>query len=402
MRRPVPRTLCRPGLTLTAVAGLVLAGAGIALAPTAAARPAPTATHGHATVRSCATPATTRTASCDALKVTGISPLTTPSGLGHTELDSAYSLPANGGTGSTFAVVDAMDDPNAAADLAVYRAQYGLSACTVANGCFRKVSQTGSTTALPAADAGWAEEESQDLDLGSATAPAAHLLLVEANSATTANLGTAVNEAVALGATSIDIGWGGGESSSDTTYDSEYFNHPGVAISAPSGDDGFGVEYPAASQYVTAVGDTVLASAPGTKRGWTESAASATGGGCSSSDPKPTWQTDTFCTTKSLVDVSAGGATPSGFAVYDTYGGDPGWEVFLGSSVSASIIAGVFADAGVPSAGTRPASFPYAHPTALYDITGGPCTSVCTAAVGPGYDLPTGLGTPNGVTAFKG
>jgi subtilase family serine protease len=401
MRRSVPRALRRPGLSLTAVAGIVLAGAGIATAPAASARPAAPVTHPPAAVHVCAPSTTDRQMACGLLKVVGgatasraagTAPHTTPAGLGPADLRSAYALPANGGAGSTLAVVDAYDDPDAAADMTAYRAQFGLTACTVTSGCFRKVSQTGSTTALPTADEGWAQEESLDLDMASAVAPAAHLILVEAKSASTADLGAAVNEAVALGATSVDASWGGQESSSDLASDNSYFDHPGVAISAASGDSGFGVEYPAASRYVTAVGATTLTKAAATKRGWTESAWSS--GGCSAYEPKPAWQKDTGCTKRTLVDVAAVGDPASGVAVYDTYD-EAGWEVFGGSSVSAAVIAGVYADAGVPSAGSWPASFPYAHPGNLYDITTGP-------GAGPGYDEATGLGTPDGVAAFKG
>ena len=115
---------------------------------------------------------------------------------------------------------------------------YGLSACTTANGCFKKVSQTGSTTSLPTADSGWAGEISLDLDMVSATCPNCNILLVEATSASDANLGTAVNEAVKLGAKFVSNSYGGSESSSDTTYDSSYYNHPGVAITASAGDSG--------------------------------------------------------------------------------------------------------------------------------------------------------------------
>ena len=396
MRRPLSRAFRRPGPTLTGVAGLVLAAAGVAAGPSAAAAHATTAPAPHRTsaVRACTGHATGRQALCDALRfgegAAAVHPFTTPSGYGPADIQSAYNLPSDGGAGSTLAVVDANDDPNAAADLAVYRAQFGLPSCTVANGCFKKVSQTGSTTALPAPDAGWAEEESLDLDAASATAPAAHLLLVEATSAAMSDLGDAVNLAVKMGATSIDISWGGSESSSDTGYDNSYFNHPGVAISASAGDSG--VEYPAASRYVTAVGSTDL-SASSVARGWSESAVG--GGGCSAFDAKPTWQHDTFCPRRTDVDVAADGDSATGFAVYDSYGGDPGWEVFGGSSLPAGIIAGVYAAAGVPSAGSYPASFPYAHPSALNDITTGP-------GAGPGYDEPTGLGTPNGLTAFRG
>src|ERR1017187_7420847 len=95
----------------------------------------------------------------------------TPSGFGPTDLRSAYNLPASGGAGRIVAVVDAFDDPTAESDLAAYRAQFGLSACTTANGCFKKVSQTGSTTQLPTPDSGWAGEISLDVDMVSAACP---------------------------------------------------------------------------------------------------------------------------------------------------------------------------------------------------------------------------------------
>ena len=99
----------------------------------------------------------------------------------------------------------------------------------------------------------------------SAICPKCHILLVEAKSSSLANLGAAVNEAAKLGATEISNSYGGSESSSDTSYDSTYYNHPGVAITASSGDGGYGVEYPAASKYVTAVGGTTLTRSSATR-----------------------------------------------------------------------------------------------------------------------------------------
>jgi hypothetical protein len=93
--------------------------------------------------------------------------------------------------------VDAYDDPDAAADLAVYREQFGLP--TLEPGQFRKVNQQGFPGDYPAGDPSWATEISLDLDMISALAPKADIILVEADSATEVNLGTAVNEAVALG-----------------------------------------------------------------------------------------------------------------------------------------------------------------------------------------------------------
>jgi N-acetylneuraminic acid mutarotase len=327
-------------------------------------------------------------------------------GYGPADLASAYDLPANGGASQTVAIVDAYDDPNAEADLATYRAQYGLPACTTANGCFRKVDENGGTS-YPLPNANWAGEISLDLDMVSAVAPQAHILLVEANDNTMDNLGAAVNEAVSLGAKYVSNSYGGSEDPTDTAADSQYFNHPGVAITVSSGDAGYGVEYPAASQYVTSVGGTSLTKASNA-RGWTESVWSTdsihgTGSGCSAYDPKPSWQTDSGCSNRTVADVSAVADPATGVAVYDSYQLG-GWNVFGGTSVSAPIIASVYADAGTPAANTYPSSYPYAGTTALNDVTTG-STATCTPAylctAGPGYDGPTGLGTPNGVAAFS-
>lgn len=176
-----------------------------------------------------------------------ITPNATPSGYGPTDLRSAYKLTGTGSSSETIAIVDALDDPNAESDLAAYRSQYGLAACTTANGCFRKVNQSGGTS-YPAADSGWAGEISLDLDVVSAMAPGAHILLVEANSANMNDLGAAENEAVALGAKFVSNSWGGSEDSSVGSSDSSYFNHPGVAITVSAGDSAYGAEYPATSQ----------------------------------------------------------------------------------------------------------------------------------------------------------
>ena len=97
-----------------------------------------------------------------------------------------------------------------------------------------------------------------DLDMVSATCPQCKILLVEANSPTNANLGTAVNQAVAQGAVAVSNSYGGPESSSDPSIGTTYYKHPGVAITVSSGDSGYGVEFPASSPYVTSVGGTSL------------------------------------------------------------------------------------------------------------------------------------------------
>ena len=169
-----------------------------------------------------------------------------PVGLGPTQIRSAYKLAGLSAGGRTVGIVDAYDDPKAESDLAAYRKAYGLPSCTTANGCFRKVNQNGAASPLPANDYGWAEEISLDLDAVSAACPDCHILLVEANTPDTAPLMTAVDTAVRLGASAVSNSYGGAEDSTVTASD-VHLNHPGVAITASSGDSGYGVEWPASS-----------------------------------------------------------------------------------------------------------------------------------------------------------
>ncbi len=327
-----------------------------------------------------------------------------PAGVGYgpSQLQSAYLLPSSSaGSGQTVAIIDAYNDPNAASDLATYRSSAGLPAC--GTGCFSVVNQNGAASPLPqnAGTTGWDVEESLDIDMVSAICPLCHIILVEANSPTTQNLGTAVNSAVSLGAKFVSNSYGGSESSSDPTFDSEFYNHSGVAVTASAGDSGFGVEYPAASRFVTAVGGTSLNTASNS-RGWSETVWNGTGSGCSADDAKPTWQTDTGCARRTNNDVSAVADPNTGVAVYDTFS-QGGWLEVGGTSASSPIIASVFALAGTPAAGTYPSSYPYSHTANLFDVTSGSNGScspayLCTGEVG--YDGPTGLGTPDGTVAF--
>lgn len=225
------------------------------------------------------------------------------------------------------AIVDAYNDPTAEADLAVYRSQYGLPACTTANGCFKKVNQTGGTS-YPRTNAGWATEISLDLDMVSAICPKCHILLVEATSASYANLGKAVNEAAALHANAISNSYGGGDVSDASA---PYYNHPGIAVTASSGDSGYGVAFPASSHYVTAVGGTHLVKASNT-RGWSETVWSGAGSGCSTLNTALSGQSsfNTGCAKRAEADVSAVADPATGVAVYDStpYGGRSGWQVY--------------------------------------------------------------------------
>jgi len=336
----------------------------------------------------------------------GVNAAVAVSGYGPSDLDSAYNVPTTLGSGKTVAIVDAYNDPNAASDLSTYRSNFGLPACTTANGCFKQVNQNGATSPLPANNAGWSSEIMLDLEMVSAICPNCHILLVEASSPTTANLGTAVNTAVAQGAVAVSNSYGGSESSNETIYDNSYYKHAGVAIVASSGDSGYTREYPAASPWVTAVGGTKLTQASNS-RGWTEavwstSSTEGAGSGCSAYESKPSFQTDTGCTRRTIADVSAVADPATGVAVYDSYGSG-GWTVFGGTSVASPIIGAMYALANSPAPTAFPNSYPYANPGALYDVTTGHTATcspayLCTGEVG--YDGPTGLGTPNGAAAF--
>jgi len=337
-------------------------------------------------------------ARCHAQVRTDLGTLVAPSGYGPADLQSAYKLNPSSGSGQTVAIVDAFDDPKAESDLAAYRSQFGLPACTTANGCFRKVDQNGGT-AYPRRDSGWAQEISLDLDMVSAICPNCHILLVEATTNSFANLAAAVDRAALMGANAISNSYGGSEYSTEVS-DQSHYNHPGIAITVSSGDNGYGVEFPAASQYVTAVGGTSLVR-DGSARGWNETVWSGAGSGCSAYISKPSWQTDTGCSQRTVADVSAVADPNTGVAVYDTYQ-TTGWLVFGGTSVASPIIASVYALAGNTSSISN-GSYSYSHTSSLFDVTSGSNGScggsyLCTGTTG--YDGPTGNGTPNGTGAF--
>jgi subtilase family serine protease len=329
-------------------------------------------------------------------------PNAAPAGYGPSSIQSAYKLSGlSVGVNNIVAIVDAYNDPTAEADLGVYRSQFGLPACTTANGCFKKVSQTGNTTALPATNASWAEEISLDVDMVSAACPTCHILLVEAKTASTANLGTGVNQAAkTAGVVAISNSYGGSDAR-DTTY-GKYYNHPGIAVTASTGDGGYqGGSYPADSAYVTAVGGTSLRTSTNS-RGWTETAWSGAGSGCSSFNAMVAPFSTTSCSKRAMADVSAVADPNTGVAVYDStkYQGLSGWLVFGGTSASSPIVASVYALSG------RTTGYPaalYSRASSLFDVTSGSngsCSPTQWCHARTGWDGPTGLGTPNGIGAF--
>jgi len=380
---------------------------GAAVAAAAHPGPAPQLTTN--TAAPCSTPREKGFARCLAIvrtpadhKITADTSGPPAGALGPADIQSAYKLPAGGG-GQTVALVDAYGDSHAESDLAAFRSHYGLPACTSANGCFKKVNQTGGTT-YPADDPGWGLETSLDLDAVSSACPACNILLVEANSANLGDLGTAADEAVTLGAKFVSNSYGlSPEASLELSYD-HYYDHPGVAVTASSGDAGDVTIWPSTNPNVVAVGGTTLTKDASVPRGWTETAWSSGGSGCSPYEPRPDYQLGitTDCTRRATADVSADADPASGLATYDTLG-QGGWLQVGGTSLASPLIASMYALAGTPVAGTYPVTYPYHAPSQdLFDITkgsNGSCGNVLCNA-GPGWDGPTGLGTPDGVKAL--
>jgi len=325
---------------------------------------------------------------CSIVLNTEIPPISNPltpasllPGLHPADLQAAYALPIQR-AGTLIAVVDAYDSPTAQVDLAVYRAAFGLPPCTSATGCFKKVNQSGTTGTFPSLNTQWDEEIALDLDMVSAACPQCRILLVEANSASLADLATGVDRAVSLGAKVVSNSYYANEWSGEESMDVHY-HHPGVAITASSGDSSL-PSYPAASQYVTAVGGTSLTeSSNALVKTWTETMWQYDGHGCSAYVARPSWQTANACATRrSVVDMAVVADPKTGVSMFDSLAG--GWLVAGGTSVGAALIAGAY---GVSGNFAGPA-YSYAHPEAFHDIAPA------------GFDLVTGLGSPNGVGAL--
>jgi hypothetical protein len=335
----------------------------------------------------------------------GVHPSEAPSGYGPADLWSAYELPhgSKSGEGQVFAVVDAFDDPNAEADLAVYRMQFGLKPCTTANKCFRKVDQTGKKN-YPPPDQGWADEISVDLDTASATCQNCKLILVEASAPTKlGDLSVAEDEAVKLGANVVSNSYG--DYPEWTSYLPGY-DHPGHMIVAASGDGGYAYPFqPCSLATVVCVGGTSLVRDGALPRGWSEISWHWAGSGCSIRVAKPAWQTDLGCPMRSWSDVAAVADPNTGIAFYDTYE-SPGWGVSGGTSVASPLVAGAYALAGNAQSQNYAQSLWQAGGTSNFrDIIKGPANGKCfqykyVCTPGPGYDGITGWGAPQGLGAF--
>jgi subtilase family serine protease len=321
-------------------------------------------------------------------------------GYGPPDLHQAYNITTSGDSSTIVAIVDAFGYDNAEADLQTYRNNFGLPTCTTANGCFKKLNQKGKPNHYPAQDVGWAQESALDMDMVSAMCPNCKIYLIEANTNSLKNLAAAVTEGGTLGAHVISNSYGGGDGRGTKKFDAAY-SQAGIAITASTGDSGFGAQYPATSAGTIAVGGTRMVRDSGSPRGFDESAWSGGGSGCSKVYKKPVWQSDSGCSKRMEADVSAVADPSTGVAVYGPHqNGISGWLVFGGTSVSAPLVGGIFGNNG----GTvNAASTIYDHTADLNDITtgsNGTCSPSYFCTAGPGYDGPTGNGTPNGLTAF--
>jgi subtilase family serine protease len=321
---------------------------------------------------------------------------TSPTGLSPATIKSVYNFPTSStaGAGKTIAIVDAYDDPTAESDLGVFSSQYGLPACTTANGCFKKVNQTGGTS-YPRKDAGWALEISLDVQWAHALAPGAHILLVEASSNSFANL-LAAEDYAKTHAQYVSNSWGAPEFSGESSYDS-HFAQSGVSFFVSSGDAGLPAEYPSASPNVVSVGGTTLHFSGNTFTG--ETGWSGSGGGCSAYENATAAQSgfsqygQVQCNGKRATpDVSLDADPASGVSVYDStrYQGQSGWFRVGGTSASAPMWAARSADSGA----VVNSAYVYGNSISYRDITSG--NNGASALVG--YDLVTGRGSWIGAT----
>jgi len=330
-------------------------------------------------------------------------------GYGPSEFHSGYNLPTTVAGNHTIAIVDAYSNPNVMADLKAYDAHFGLPLfpkCTkiVKTSCLSIRNQYGKKTPLPIGNTAWGLEIALDVQVAHAICQNCRINLYEANDNSFANLGVAVNTAARQGADSISNSYGAPrDCGTKSAYD-----HPNVAVTVSTGDSGFGIACPANQNTVVAVGGTTLNLSGGAYA--SESAWSGGGSACSSVIPAQSWQTSASnwtaigCGThRGIADVSADADPATGAAVYDTYGYG-GWLVVGGTSLSSPLIAGVYALAGNVTTWDYPAQSVYLSPDSLHDVTTGSNGSCGTHPLqcrgGVGYDLPTGIGTPNGLDGF--
>ncbi len=334
------------------------------------------------------------------------------------QIHTAYALPQRGARAQTIAIISAYDDPHVEADLAAYDKHFGLRACTTQNRCLHKLNQDGKPSPLPIPDADatggmWNTESALGTEIAHAVCQSCSIMLVEATDAIKIDFSQAVAAAAAAGARTIVTTFVPTEDVADSDF-ARYYSNPRAAVVAATGDALPGIDwgytgelnFPSSLPNVLAVGGTQLRT--GRRAG--EQAWKGTVSGCSLYFHPASWQTNATAkkacgTQRAGADIAAM-ATP-GAIVHITGSGQSGgpWFAATGTSLAAPIIGGVIGLAG--SVGGHESQMLYqrarSDPGAFHDIVRGANAANCPSPIckaGPGWDGPTGLGTPNGLEAF--
>ena len=388
-------------IVLSGLAAGAIAASGLAaVSPGAAASPSNDVASPVHTVRACTAHPAPGEVACLAIAVADadgnmITYDTDPLvGFNAADIRAAYNLDGISSHGRTVAIIDAYGYSTLEADLAEFRDTNKLPPCTIKNGCLTIQDERGGND-LPPDNSGWDLEQALDVDMVSAACPDCKIAVFQGKAPNLKSLGHAVNTAAKTkGVVAISNSYGGGNG-----HNRAYYDHPGIAITASTGDSGFtGGLYPAADTHVIAVGGTSVFK-DGTKRGFHETAWAGAGSGCSRYNVQPPYQrkVETGCQTDATADVS-GAADPGNGGLMIYFNGH--FTQVGGTSESSPLIAAVYALSGRTTG--YPGKIPYNNADELYDVTAGSNGScgppICDS--GEGWDGPTGIGTPNGVAGF--
>jgi len=352
--------------------------------------------------------------------------------------------PSAAGYGA-IAIVDAFDTPNAATDLGTFDSNWGLAAPP----SFTKIYANGNgSCSTPPPDAGWALEESLDIEWAHVFAPNAAIVLVEACSNSYTDLFYAEQVAFSYIATNfpttggqVTNSWQGGEFSGQISNDPLFadWNYiggqgwkPAILAFASSGDGGFEgatTGYPSGNPWLISAGGTSVLRNASTLTFNKESCWGGSGGGTSTYETYATSFTGGnigpwadfqypinggtfFPASRQTPDLSFNADPASGVWVYSGFNG--GWFIVGGTSVSSPALASIVNRAGnrlgsvflTPVTGgsdwfsTWENNLLYsqlaaakAYKANFYDVKTG---SNGTSAVAS-YDLCTGVGSPRGL-----
>jgi subtilase family serine protease len=314
------------------------------------------------------------------------------------------------GAGQTIALIEVDHSSTLNTDLANFDSAFHLQNPGPTTWNLTVVGQDGG--AVPSTPTGTSEnlETALDVEWAHAIAPAANILVVEANSGNDSDLNVAVNTAsTATGVSVVSSSYTRGEFSTDPG-NSPYVapaNHNGVTFVAAAGDSPE-VMYPAASSNVVGVGGTSLTlanNAYGSETVWNDQYGK-TGAGVSMYWTEPDYQLAVQKTGfRTVADVGYDADPLTGFITW--FNGSSTPVSAGGTSAGAPQWAALFAiaDQGrdlnqldTLDSGTQTLPMLYAlygtpyYSQAFNDVTTG---NNIRFSAGPGYDYPTGLGTPN-------